>query len=306
MDTKAAAIELYGVPPEDFTAVRNRLAGEAKATGGADAAAAVKALRKPTLAAWLANQLVRADPDGVNELTELGDELRAAHLSGDRVRLRQLTPRRHDLVQSLVKTARAHAEAQGRRISDQVADRLAETLDAALVDPGAAQMLRTGQLTSALRHVGFGVVDESGEPAQLTALKPRVVRSARQMTPSSRSPSKKAPPAAIKPAAVDHTLERRRAELRARAEQAQAEYDEVEADRVTAESLLDANQHQVADLIATIDRLTQELDQARQQLRTAQRQTARLERAHDRAARIATVAKRRRDTNQQRLATFDS
>jgi hypothetical protein len=47
-----------------------------------------------------------------------------------------------------------------------VADRVTETLDAALVDPGTAQLLRTGRLTSALRHVGFGVVDESGESAQ--------------------------------------------------------------------------------------------------------------------------------------------
>ena len=43
----------------------------------------MKALRKPTLAAWLANQLVGTDPDQVNDLTELGDQLREAHLSAD-------------------------------------------------------------------------------------------------------------------------------------------------------------------------------------------------------------------------------
>jgi hypothetical protein len=74
-----------------------------------DEAAAIKALRKPTLAAWLANLLVRTDPDSVNDLTELGDELRATHLSADGARLHELTPRRHDLVQQLVKTARAPA-----------------------------------------------------------------------------------------------------------------------------------------------------------------------------------------------------
>jgi hypothetical protein len=48
----------------------------------------LKALRKPTLAAWLANQLVRTDPGQVNDLTELGDQLREAHLSADGPRRR--------------------------------------------------------------------------------------------------------------------------------------------------------------------------------------------------------------------------
>ena len=114
----------------------------------------------PTLAAWLANVLVRTDPDEVNDRTELGNELRTAHISADGARLRQFTLRRHDLVEHLVKTARSRAKDCGRTVGGAVADRLAETLDAALIDPGAAQFLRSGRLTSALRHVGFGVVDE--------------------------------------------------------------------------------------------------------------------------------------------------
>jgi septal ring factor EnvC (AmiA/AmiB activator) len=48
-----------------------------------------------------------------------------------------------------------------------------------------------------------------------------------------------------------------------------------------------------------------ELEQARQQLRTAQRQTARLERSLDRATRTAATEQRRRDANHQRLANLD-
>ena len=65
----------------------------------------------------------------------------------------------------------------GRAVTNTVAERLAETLDSALVDPDAAKLLRTGQLTSALRHIGFGVVDERGEP--VTAEPPRVAKAAR-------------------------------------------------------------------------------------------------------------------------------
>lgn len=128
VDVDAVALELYGLTPETFTAARNQMAQAAKDGGAPAASAAIKALRKPTLAAWLANLLVRTDPDGVNNLTEL----RAAHLSANGARSRELTPRRHDLVQSLVKTARAHANAQRRSISDTVADHLTETLDAAV------------------------------------------------------------------------------------------------------------------------------------------------------------------------------
>src|SRR5690349_10701494 len=173
VDLDAVAVELYGLAPDEFTAARNQLA---KTIGG-QAAVAIKALRKPTLAAWLANLLIRTNPDGVDALTALGEELRAAHLSADGAKLRSLTPKRHALVKELVASAGVEARRHlGRPATHAVLDRLTETL-AALIDPGAAQLLRSGQLTSALRHVGFGVVDESGEPAKLAPIKPRTVRS---------------------------------------------------------------------------------------------------------------------------------
>jgi hypothetical protein len=205
VDIDPVAVELYGLTPDEFTAARNQLA---KTVAG-PTAAAIKALRRPTLAAWLANLLVRTAPDGVNALTELGDELRAAHLSADGARLRALTPHRHDLVQALVKTARVEAKTLGRSVTPTVADRLTETLDAALIDPGAAQLLRSGQLTSALRHVGFGVVDETGSPATLAPMKPRTVR----RTPTKKAIKNPAKNIARRKEEVAATMERTRADL---------------------------------------------------------------------------------------------
>ncbi|ONI79069.1 hypothetical protein BWI15_00395 [Kribbella sp. ALI-6-A] len=276
MDVDQVAVELYGLAPEDFTAARNLAAKAAKDDGDTRTAEAIKGLRKPTLAAWLANQLVRADPDGIHQLTELGEQLRQAHLSADGPALRRLTPQRHELVGALVATARDKARAEGRTVTAAVAERLTETLDAALVDPGAAQLLRTGQLTSALCHVGFGVVDESGEPARLVPVKPRVVRSKRP------APARKA---ATSPRPRRDPLQQRRAELAARAEQAAADYAEAEAKRVEAESLLDANQHHVTDLETTIERLTDQLEQTCDRLKAVRRETARLQRSLDRATR---------------------
>jgi len=44
VDTTAAVLELYGLPPEDFTAARNELAKAARAAGDVAASAQVKAL----------------------------------------------------------------------------------------------------------------------------------------------------------------------------------------------------------------------------------------------------------------------
>src|SRR5947209_1507343 len=70
---------LYGLPLAEFTPQRNALAAELRVAGDAEAAAAVKALRKPSAAAWAVNQLVRAEPDLVEALLGAGGELRQAH-----------------------------------------------------------------------------------------------------------------------------------------------------------------------------------------------------------------------------------
>jgi hypothetical protein len=130
---------------------RNDLAKAAMAAGDVAVSAQVKTLRKPTLAAWLANQLVRAVPERIDELTELGAELREAHLSCDGARLRILTPRRHDLVtdaqtgrleRALTRATRAAAGATRRRDASQ--QRLAGfgALDPDLLSPGQVPAAR--------------------------------------------------------------------------------------------------------------------------------------------------------------------
>lgn len=306
MDTDTVAVELYGLEPELFTAARNQVAETARDAGDDQSAAAIMALRKPTVAAWLANQLVRTDPDGIHALTELGEDLRQTYLSADATRRRELTRLRHDLVSTLVRTARERA-AGGRRVTAQTAERLTETLDAALVDPGAAQLLRTGQLTSALRHVGFGVVDENGDPAQLALVRPRVVRSSpppRKTRPAAAA-AQRQPSAAKRRPTVDTTLASRRRAQRKRLDQAEHDYAAAEAEREQAERVLDAHQHRLADLEADLVRLNEQLEQTRQTLRAARKQTSRLQSAFNQAARNAAAVKKRRDTENQRLDALE-
>jgi len=82
------ADELYGLPPEEFTAARTRYEKEAKAAGARDEAAHIHSLAKPTVTAWLANQLARTHRDELEPLLEVGAGLRDAtrNLDGDQLR----------------------------------------------------------------------------------------------------------------------------------------------------------------------------------------------------------------------------
>lgn len=84
------AEELYGLPPEEFTEVRNARAKEIGATGNRELAAEVRRLPKPTVAAWLANALVRTRATMVEELIALGSELREAQSLGRREDMRRV------------------------------------------------------------------------------------------------------------------------------------------------------------------------------------------------------------------------
>ena len=73
-----AAEQLYGLPPGDFTRARDAHAKELRGDGERDAANAVKALRKPTVAAWALNQLTRRRKKDLAALLSAGENLRAA------------------------------------------------------------------------------------------------------------------------------------------------------------------------------------------------------------------------------------
>ncbi|MEJ7743055.1 MAG: hypothetical protein WKF73_11155 [Nocardioidaceae bacterium] len=98
MDFEAVVDELYGLPLKEFTAARKERAKAARAEGNPELSAVIQALDKPTVAAWLTNQLVRVHREEVDALLELGADLREvmADLSGDE--LRELTRQRHQLV----------------------------------------------------------------------------------------------------------------------------------------------------------------------------------------------------------------
>lgn len=163
------ADDLYRLAPEDFTAARDAAAKERKAAGDKEGAAALTALRKPSVAAWLVNRLAAEQPDLLGQLLDLGPELAQAQSGRDAGALRELGAQRRQLVDAVVGTA---VEGAGRSVTAAVREEVASTLDAALADPATAQAVRSGRLVRALSYAGFGEVDLDGAVAPAPARRP--------------------------------------------------------------------------------------------------------------------------------------
>jgi hypothetical protein len=156
MDVAEVADELYGLPPEEFTAARNERAKTYRSGGDRKLGAQIAALRKPSTAAWVVNQLARHRRAELDQLIELGATMREAHLDLKAERLRALSDQRHRVIAALAGAGRALAAEQGHAVSETVVQEVEQTLEAALADPDAAQAVGSGHLLSALSYAGLG------------------------------------------------------------------------------------------------------------------------------------------------------
>jgi hypothetical protein len=163
---EAVVDRLYALPPEEFTAVRNALAKELTQAGDRNAAAEVKALRKPTVVVWALNQVARSRRDEVERLLAAGAELRRTQeraLDGD---ARGLRDSRHAVDESVRVLARAAAralDAAGRGSTGAEAQ-LVNTLRAAALDEEVARLLSSGRLAQAAEPPAFptGMSESAG------------------------------------------------------------------------------------------------------------------------------------------------
>jgi hypothetical protein len=162
MDVEAGIERLYGLPPEEFVAVRDALARQLRKDGDAAAARRVAGLRRPTVVAWAVNQAARRRPELVTDLVEAGERLRQAQrraLSGLRGgALRTAGSERRRAVERLLAEAASVLEESGRS-PEAYRDAIAATLQSASVDEAAAAAVRAGTLDRELAaQSGFGEV----------------------------------------------------------------------------------------------------------------------------------------------------
>jgi hypothetical protein len=171
---------LYGVRPEDFTALRTQLAAAAKKRGDADGAKQIAAARRPTTAAWVVNALVRSDDSARVRLADLGERLRAAHASMDGARIRELSAAQRKLIDELVRTGFGATGLTDP--SAALRDDVTGTLQAAIADPEIAE--RLGTLAKAERWSGFG---EFGATSDVVAERPSAASPPKPREPAATS-----------------------------------------------------------------------------------------------------------------------
>jgi hypothetical protein len=152
----ATADVLYGLIPEAFTAARDQEVRRLRRAGSSARAVAVKDLRRPSVAAWLVNALVRHRDGEIAQLLDVGRALRDAQDTLDAGQLRELNRQRQAVLVAICRQARELASDLGRPVTEQVLSEVEETLRAALADPAAANAVRSGRLTAALKYAGFG------------------------------------------------------------------------------------------------------------------------------------------------------
>jgi chromosome segregation ATPase len=152
--------ELYEAKPEEFTALRTKLAAAAKQSGDVDTAKQISAARKPTTAAWVVNRLALRDRDIRTRLAGLGERLKDAHAAMDGDRIRELTREQRRLIDDVARAAFEEAELANPAAS--LRDDVTGTLQAAVADPDVAS--RLGRLTKAEEWSGFG---EFGDTAMV-------------------------------------------------------------------------------------------------------------------------------------------
>ncbi|MET9486130.1 hypothetical protein [Nocardia sp. NPDC006630] len=290
MTLEEVAAELYGVPPAEFVAVRTERARQARDDGDRVLAAAIGKLRRPTVPAWAVNLLVRAAPEDIRALLDLGDALREAQrrLSGEQ--LRTLTTQRQQLLSTLTRKAADLAAVHGPRPGEAVLRDVGSTLQAALADPEVADLVRAGTLTAAASYDGFGPAGLVAVPAAQPSTsggtdseKPEAQRN-RQSTADSRRIGDS--PRAAKPAHDPHAQARRELEqtladlesARTALTSAQSDHDTAAADLTERESRITALRAELAHaedqrrFTAATERATREaLRRARQHLEGLER-----------------------------------
>lgn len=256
------ADELYDLHPTAFTAARN------VAAAGSPDRERIMALKKPTPAAWLVNLLVRQRHDEVSAALQLGEQLRAAQADLDRESLAELTRQRRQLVNALAKQGAGLAEVQGHKVSASTVEEVAQTLQAAMVDPDAAAAVSTGRLVRPLEAVGL-TVDVDNAVAGDSAPRTRAAHP------------------------VDE-LEEKRAERRRRTAEAQRELEAAETAHQKAE-------RRVADAIRARDAVAEQLDDAQERVKAIKRTLADAEKALKAASQDRDEAARGREAAQRDL-----
>ena len=159
-----ALAELYQVPLAQFVAERKRLTAELKAAGNKTGARLMSTRQRPTISAWVVNQLYWHARDGFDELLATAERLRSGELAASAAH--------RDAIAKLRKRAAAILEDAGHNASEGTLRRVTMTLSAIAATGGFAPDV-PGTLAEDRDPPGFEAVGIPAEPIAAPAPKPR-------------------------------------------------------------------------------------------------------------------------------------
>lgn len=157
------ARDLYGLPLERFIPERNVLVRELRREGQREEAASVSKLRKPSVAAWAVNQLVRTQGRLIQSLFAAGDALQQAHADlmaggADAGSLRRALDAEREALETIAEKARGLLTEDGHELTAARLEQVSDTLHAAALDSDVRARVQDGCLDRELRHVGIGAL----------------------------------------------------------------------------------------------------------------------------------------------------
>ena len=274
----AIAVELYSLPPDDFTAARNARAAAADRS----LAARVKTLRKPTAAAWAVDLLAR---DGqLAEALELAGALREAQDDLDGAELARLSRQRRALVAALATQAVDLAAERGVAVSAAARADVEKTINAAVMDAEAAAAVMTARLVTPLEAGAFEPDDladsVAGSLPGAAAPPPRDDLAARRARKAAELAVREAERAANEAERELTRIDARRAKAHERLDHVRERIDDLRRD---LQRLEDDERTAAAALAALEDEARDAASRARAAAVDAERARSARDEAHDRS-----------------------
>src|SRR5882672_4142362 len=149
---------LFQIPLDEFTAARNALAAGLKSDGDAESAERVKTLTKPSISAWVANQLYWRHRKAFDRLLAAGDRFRAAQaaqLAGKSADLRAPLDERRKALGELTTLAGEILRDSGHPAAPDTMRRIMTTLEALATYGEHPEAPPAGRLSSDIDPPGF-------------------------------------------------------------------------------------------------------------------------------------------------------
>lgn len=281
IDVEAETDRLYQLPLEAFVEARNALAARLKSIGDKEGAARVKALVRPSVPAWAANQVYWRARAEFDALVASVERLRNAQLPGavGGAALREAMKARRDAQGLVLRSAVSLLTDAGHGTTPGALLRVSNTLEALAAEGARSSGVLPGRLVQDREPPGFdSFAAIAGADLSTPSPRPRAAPTA-QAQHKAVAPER---PVEAKPTEREDAAERLRAAL------------------AESEKRLDGALREAREADGALSVAEKRAEAARGELEEARR---RFERAHERAAVTAEeegVAQR----NAQRLAAF--